>query len=168
MRQVRISMETKLPYLYVHAVAVVVHLNNILCAVSFGLTLGSCVASVLVQIDPALRVHHPWPEPQHHIDLDFQFVLIQFFQCIVAPILYQSFLEIGISITAPFSCEVAAIPVERFCSKLEEDLLDGNRVANNPPGWKRPSYKDETVAAATPKQKRDKIDKELEQNEVDE
>jgi len=143
LRQVRISMELQMPYLYVHAVAILVHLNSILGAVSFGLTLGACTCSVLVQIDPQLRFHQVWPHPEHRMGMDWQFVMTQFFQCIVAPVLYQSFLEIGISIAAPFSCEVAAIPVERFCTQLEEDLLDGNRVANNPPGWKKPSYKDE-------------------------
>jgi len=145
LRQVRISMELQMPYLYVHAVAILVHLNNILCAISFGLTLGACTGSVMVQINPQFRFHRGWPHPEHRMDMDWQYVMIQFFQCIVAPILYQSFLEIGISIASPFSCDVAAIPVERFCAKLEEDLLDGNRIANNPPGWKKPSYKEETA-----------------------
>lgn len=153
MRQVRSSIAVQMPFPYVHTLATIVHLNNILSAISFGLTLGASTGSILVHIDPRLHLWDVSPHPGHYVIQDAQSILIQFFQCFVAPIVYLSFFEIGLSLASPFGNEDAAIPVERFLETLEQDLQDGSRLAANPPLWERPQFKAQE-AGAPPKAKR--------------
>merc|ERR1719217_738008 len=46
-RQVRSSLSVQIPFIYTHMLACLVHLNNILCALTFGLTLGTGMGAVL-------------------------------------------------------------------------------------------------------------------------
>lgn len=140
MRQVRSSIAVQMPFAYVHTLATIVHLNNILSAISFGLTLGASAGSILVHIDPRYHLWGITPHPGHYIIQDVQSILIQFFQCFVASIVYLSILEIGLSLASPFNDNDAAIPIERLLEKLERDLQDGNRLAAEPPLWEPPVF----------------------------
>ena len=42
---------------------------------------------------------------------------------LLVPMLYQAFLEIGISIASPFSSEDGAIPAEKMLNKLHKDVV---------------------------------------------
>lgn len=72
-----LSGDIQVPYVYTHTLAAVVHVSNILCATSMGLTLGSCLGSLLVHLDPRLTLYGVHPKPNHSADTDFQVILIQ-------------------------------------------------------------------------------------------
>jgi len=142
MRQVRSAVLVQMPFAYVHTLATIVHINNILSALSFGLTLGASFGSVFVQINPRFHLWNVNPHPAHFMIQDLQFILIQFFKCCLAPLVYQSFFEIGLGIAQPFVRTDGAIPVERLLRKLELDLQDANRILKKPPHWQKPCFKE--------------------------
>eukprot|EP00913_Durusdinium_trenchii_P031903 g29879.t1 len=57
MKQIRAVREVQVPYVYTHTLAAVVHVSNMLCATSMGLTLGSCLGSILAHIDSRLTLY---------------------------------------------------------------------------------------------------------------
>jgi hypothetical protein len=138
----RDTIVVQLPFVYVHTVATIVQLNNLLAAVSLGLTLGTTFGVAVARWNSYLhvysielsRVHRPVME-------DIQEVLVQLFRCFVAPVLYQAFFEIGVSIASPFYSEDGEIPVERMLGDLEQALQDSNVVASKPPLWEAPCMK---------------------------
>lgn len=142
MRKVRSTIVVQMPFAYVHTLATIVHINSILSAVSFGLTLGASFGSVFVHLNPHLHLWNVRPHPAHLLIQDAQFILIQFFKCFLAPVVYQSFFEIGLGIAQPFVRTDGAIPVERLLRKLEADLRDADRLLSEPPHWKKPCYAD--------------------------
>jgi len=141
MKEVRQVGQVQMPYVYTHTLAVIVHLNNFLCAVSLGLTMGACIGSILVHIDGGLHFYSKEPEPDHILVQDYQDILIQFFQCFMSPVLFMAFLEIGVSLSTPLSGKQARIPAKRLFNDLLEDLSTGNRIAANPPLWKKPYFR---------------------------
>merc|ERR1719461_1433208 len=48
-REVKEFMTAKAPYIYIHTLAVLVHFNNIINAINFGMTLGTTVATLQQQ-----------------------------------------------------------------------------------------------------------------------
>lgn len=145
MRHVRSTVLVQMPFAYVHTLATIVHINNILSAISFGLTLGASLGSVFVHLNPGLHLWNMEPHPNHLMIEDVQFITIQFFKCFLAPIVYQSFFEIGLGIAQPFVRSDGAIPVERLLRKLEADLQDADRMLDEPPSWKKPCFKESVV-----------------------
>lgn len=141
MKEVRQVVRVQTPYVYTHTLAMIVHVNNILSAMSFGLTLGACTGSILVHIDPGLHLYKITPEPHHLLIEDAQSIIIQGFKCYVAPMLFHACLEIGIGLTRPFHNEDARIPAERLFQELRQDLQDSCKLANNPPSWEKPTFK---------------------------
>jgi len=141
MKAVREVGQVKMPYVYTHTLAVIVHLNNLLCALSFGLTLGACMGSVMAHTDGGLHFHSGEPHPHHLLVQDVQDVMVQFFQCFLSPVLCMAFLEIGVSLSTPLSGKQARIPAKRLFDELLEDLENGNKIAASPPLWKKPSFK---------------------------
>merc|ERR1719326_2094174 len=45
-RKVRMAIEVQMPFVYVHTLAALVHLTNMLFAVTLGLTMGVCIGGV--------------------------------------------------------------------------------------------------------------------------
>jgi len=152
LKNVRMVSEIQVPYVYMHTLAAVVHVSNILCATSFGLTLGSCLGSLLVHLDDRLTLYNVTPNPQHSATTDLQVLLIQFMKCFCAPLLYQAFLEIGLCVSAPFGtgAQVAAIPVDEMVTGWIEELEIANKLADCPPGWEPPCYKPKSQVSAAP------------------
>lgn len=143
--QVRACIEVRMPFVYIHTLASIVHLNNLLAAVSFGLTLGAFLGSAFARIDP---------EGNDAARLDLvegaQEVCVQIFKCVVVPLLYHAFLEIGIAVAAPFSSEDGAIPCERMLLELEKDLHNANELASHPPIWEMPTFGANGLASPRP------------------
>lgn len=147
MKQIRAVREVQVPYVYTHTLAAVVHVSNILCATSMGLTLGSCLGSILVHIDPRLTLYGVEPTPNHSADTDVQVLIIQALKCFCAPVLYQAFLEIGFCVSTPFGAgaESAKLPIDQLIIGWLEDLKHANAMAAAPPGWQAPCFKPKEV-----------------------
>merc|ERR1712066_1190276 len=116
-------------------------MGNVLSALSFGLTLGACLGSILAAIDPKLKFYAgDQPHiPMRPLSVDVQIIAQQCLRCLIGPMFFQAFLEIGIYIASPFVCEDAVIPMKSILQKLEQDLEEGARIAASPP-WEPPCY----------------------------
>jgi hypothetical protein len=141
-RQVRSAIQVQMPFIYIHTLATIVQVNNLLAAVSYGLTLGVAISTILEAFNANLRLYDTEPKATRPLMEHSQALVIQTFQCFVGPIIYQAFLEIGVAISHPFGhLEYGAFPVEAMLTKLELEMEDCNRVVGNPPCWEPPRFK---------------------------
>lgn len=138
-RQVRSCTNVQAPYIYVHMLAVVVHINNLLNAVSFGLILGTTSGTWLayLNVHPGKSV----PADSEDAERDFQTLVVAFFFCVCGPVLYQAFLEVAVIIAMPFASKDGEIPTKKMISRLEIDLQDAFVVSRQCPWWQKPSFK---------------------------
>merc|ERR1719191_107362 len=134
-RQVRSSITVQVPFLYVHTLATLVHLNNLLCAISFGFTLGSSGGALLMHAGYRVYprdISGVSKEPElRPVEKEVQIILMGLMTCFVAPLLYQAFLEIGLSLSAPFN---------------SDDGLPSPQAGS--PGWRLHGSKDPALAGA--------------------
>jgi len=145
LRRVRTAMFVRTPFTYVHTLATLVHVTNILFAVALGLTIGSSMEGI---------VHYAkswWLEDAEKrnaadnlLSLPSDFfttMIVESLKCIVAPTLYQAFFMLGCSVSCPFADPASAVPVHRMLTSLRLDLNDSDRLAKNPPLWEVPRFK---------------------------
>mmetsp|Transcript_73607 Transcript_73607/g.159251 ORF Transcript_73607/g.159251 Transcript_73607/m.159251 type:complete len:410 (-) Transcript_73607:66-1295(-) len=146
LRKVRSTVMVQTPFMYVHTLSTVVHLNNFLSALSLGLTLGASAGVILTS-----REYHfievageSKPGP---VMKAFENIIISTLTCFVGPLLFQAFLIISVGVSMPFSNSKvdkgaeASIPTNRILRELYADIRDGNALSGNPPGWKQPCFK---------------------------
>eukprot|EP00419_Tripos_fusus_P027704 CAMPEP_0172717896 /NCGR_PEP_ID=MMETSP1074-20121228/72843_1 /TAXON_ID=2916 /ORGANISM="Ceratium fusus, Strain PA161109" /LENGTH=436 /DNA_ID=CAMNT_0013542949 /DNA_START=164 /DNA_END=1474 /DNA_ORIENTATION=+ len=132
-RNVRALQMIKAPFIYVHTLAILVHVNNILNAISFGLVLGITFSGVFAddkyEIGKRQRAHL------------YSSLFMQFCFSMVAPILYLALLDVSVCISQPFTHHDAKIPAMKFIRSLEEDLKNAAQMGDNPPHWEKPYFK---------------------------
>merc|ERR1719421_2235518 len=109
-RHVRTNISIRAPFVYVHMLASLVHINNIMNALCFGLVLGITVSGHLVHwgfhmYEPKVR--------GNQVERDSSFCFVTFFVCTCGPFLYQAITEISLALTQPFASSYGRIPVER-------------------------------------------------------
>merc|ERR1712039_786417 len=103
---------------YVHTVATIVQVNNLLSAVSLGLTLGATFGITVARLNQYVGVYSNLSPPTRPIVEDLQEVLVQLFKCFIAPVLYQAFFEIGVSIATPYTNDDGEIPTMHLMDDL--------------------------------------------------
>merc|ERR1719291_431220 len=130
-RSVRQSLLVQSPFVYVHLLASLVHVNNIVNAISFGIVLGSCVGTGL-QYYRVPGVYST-SSGEHDLVSDLENLIISFFICVVGPFLYQVLLEVCICISQPFGSEESQIPTDRLMQRLQKDLMDARRPSRRRP-----------------------------------
>lgn len=135
--------EVKIPYLYTHTLSAVVHLNNILCAISMGLTLGACIGEFLTIIDPRLTLYGEKSYPTSTASQVGQVLMVQALKCFCAPLLYQACLEICFCLYSAFGGETdeAIIPADRMVREWTKELDGLMDLAAKPPHWSAPVFK---------------------------
>lgn len=145
-RQVRAAVTVQHPLIYAHLLATLVHINNLLNAVTLGIVAGLSVGVTLkaygYSIHPSLeqstQVHGL---KQSHQDL--QNLMITFFYCSLGPLLYQALLTISMHLAHPFSSEDCRMPLHRLCHQLELDMCNArdamDHLAFEKPCFKQPS-----------------------------
>lgn len=133
-RHVRQSMAIQMPFAYVHMVSLLVHINSISSAISFGLVLGTFCGTQLMHIRG---------QTLHEKDVvrDLENVLLSFIISLVGAFLYHVLFVTCVHIAQPFSSKSSAIPTAKLLLSLQQDLLDATRMATNPPSWEEPCYK---------------------------
>mmetsp|Transcript_6437 Transcript_6437/g.14081 ORF Transcript_6437/g.14081 Transcript_6437/m.14081 type:complete len:425 (-) Transcript_6437:70-1344(-) len=135
-RNVRSNISIQAPFIYVQMLASMVHINNLVNAVSFGLTAGASLGTIL----SFMRVHPQEARASgREASTDAQSLLSSFFFSCFGPFVYQAMLEVAIAIAQPFSHEHAILPTVHMIQTLEEDLNDGFEIAKKAP-WHKPSY----------------------------
>jgi len=130
-RDVREMHLVKAPFVYVHTLAVLVHVNNILNSISFGLVLGMTSHAILGKDGGK----HSNDLPRLLIDL-----LVQFCISYVAPFLYLALLEVCVNVSQPFTYQDAKIPSLTLIRALEEDIANATVMGDNTK-WDKPRFK---------------------------
>lgn len=145
-RTVYVSMLVQMPFVYVHMLAMLVHSNNILSAISFGLTLGQCSSRILSRFD--IRVYDASrraPPLDGSVQNDVQLIIMSMITSYFAPLLYQAALQIGLTLAQPFNAQgqsqVGAIPTDKMIETLQRDLAHARTMTDEPPGFTRPYFK---------------------------
>mmetsp|Transcript_39276 Transcript_39276/g.73282 ORF Transcript_39276/g.73282 Transcript_39276/m.73282 type:complete len:406 (+) Transcript_39276:88-1305(+) len=144
-RTVRASIRVQPPYVHVQMMAALVLVNNLINAVSFGMTAGVTFSMILARyhMSPFTTSHAGSADVSHSLqDLTICLVLST-----VGPFLYQALLEVAVCIAQPFTAAGAGsnspgrIPVEKLLYNLEKDLRDIEFMSSNLPWWKQTFFK---------------------------
>lgn len=143
-RHVKQSVQVQAPFIYVHMLASLVHVNNLICAISFGISLGSACSTMMIY-------YHQDYYVLPHVDLvrttwkdvvaDGENLIVMLFIGVFGPFLYQCLLEVSIEIAQPFANPECGIPTDRFLKMLKTDLTDAQELLKSPPGWEPPCFK---------------------------
>jgi len=118
-RDVRVMHLVKAPFIYVHTLAILVHVNNILNSISFGIVLGM-TSQVILGKDGGKHRHDL---PRLLIGL-----VVQFFISMVAPFLYLALLEVCVCVSQPFTYQDTKIPSLTLIRALEDDIANATAV----------------------------------------
>merc|ERR1719253_459048 len=140
-------MTVQMPFIYTHTLGLLVHSNNIISAVYFGTTLSARVCGIL-----AIYGFH-----FSHID---QFAKItdnatvlgncaaickSFITHMIAPMMYQAFLQIGLTLAQPFDDKfgpgISAIPTTKLIGQLTRDIQMSETMIDGIEGWDQPRFK---------------------------
>lgn len=141
-RSVRTAVCVQAPLPYTHTLAVLVHFNNLLNAITFGMVFGCSLGTVLVRAGYHI---HPARATGKETSQDMQMIGVTFLYCFFGPLMYQGLLLIGFHLAQPFDHEDTSVPLDVFLHRLEADLRDGNlmmaRLPGIIPGFDLPSFK---------------------------
>lgn len=117
------NLTVQIPFIYAHMLAVLVHVMNLLLAVSGGLSLGSAMAEIHDRTEAADKGIQ---KEDHGLVGEFyeatQTVSVQIILLIVQPMLYQSFLQIADGLCYPFGDELNHLTTETFIGQLHKEL----------------------------------------------
>jgi len=133
-RDVRAVHLIKAPFVYIHTLAILVHVNNILNAISFGMILGIAFTTGSVDGKSGFSTDRHWTTVMTS-------VFMSFCTSMLAPILYLALLEVSVCVAQPFTYADAKIPGARFIRDLEEDLRSATDLSDHPPLWQKPCFK---------------------------
>lgn len=136
-RHVRSSVAIRTPFVYVQMLASIVHINNVMNAITLGIVMGISVSGFMIR-----RGYHYF-KPRvsgNQVERDIQFMMITAFICCLGPLLFQALIEISMCLAQPFATKYGKIPIGRLLLMLEEDLNDGEMVARRVPKWERPAF----------------------------
>jgi hypothetical protein len=143
-RLVNWSVVVQAPFCYVHMLATLVHVNNFINAISFGITLGTYLGT--------LSLYHNWVSSgSAHIEAkslisDLENLVVMLFIGMVGPLIYQCLLDVSIGIAQPFASSSAHIPTDKLLHSLATDLLEAEESLHAPPGWEPPCFKPPAAA----------------------
>jgi len=141
-RNINASIQARAPFIYVHMLASIVHINNLVNAITFGITMGS-LAGTLLMYFPSLAqlVKYKGQSKREDVILDAENFVVTIFINMVGPLIYQTLLDVSICMTEPFKTKESNIPVLRLLVSLVKDLLDRDTLAFDPPSWEVPYFK---------------------------
>lgn len=130
-RDVRALHLIKTPFIYIHTLAILVHVNNILNAIAFGLVCGIMAMTLMGKGDRG----------DAHLANLCTCLFMQFCFSMLAPMLYLALLDVSVCVAQPFTYQDAKIPAARFIVGMEEDLRNAKHIGDHPPHWDKPSFK---------------------------
>lgn len=120
--ELKTNLTVQLPFTYAHMLAVLVHIANILLAVSCGLSLGSSMAETMHRRS---QMRDMATIPTEMLKEFYEAVQTSFMQVVmvlIQPLLYQSFLTISHSLCYPYGDEICHMPTEIFIQQMEFEL----------------------------------------------
>lgn len=147
-RQVRASISVQAPLTYTHMLATLVHINNLLNAITFGVVSGLAIGVSLMAAGFLKKLpYHTKREISENgeeIHQDWQNMAVTFLYCFFGPLLYQALLLISMHLAQPFDAEDTNIPLDRLLHQLEVDMCDGRDILRKMPqacGFDNPYFK---------------------------
>lgn len=155
-RQVRVSMTVQLPFIYVHTLAFLVHMNNICAAIDFGAVIARNSAGMLWFFDIHIMHSDLLAEPVKHKDLRAcaEEIIAQFVTALVPALMYQAVLQIGLIMAQPFDETfgkgISVIPTRQLVNQLKSDIKLAEKMAHSvpPAAWIQPCFKPPAKKAA--------------------
>lgn len=141
-REVRAAACVQAPFVYIHTLAVLVHFNNVINAISFGMVWGICLGKFLHADEMSRR------REQRMYAREAQNLFIAFCLSMLGPFIYQALLEVSVCIARPFNNEDAMIPTVRLLKGLERDLCECLYLSKHLPHWEEPYFKAPAAPAA--------------------
>jgi len=130
-KDVRALHMIKTPFIYIHTLAILVHVNNILNAIGFGLVCGLMLMTLKGKFDTG---------DVHFANLCTS-LFMQFCFSMLGPVLYLALLDVSVCVAQPFSYQDAKIPAAKFIVGTEKDLKSAKLIGDHPPHWDKPSFK---------------------------
>jgi len=129
-RDVRTLHLVKAPFIYVHTLAVLVHVNHILNSISFGFVMGMTSKVLTDHGEYKIR----------ELSKMVSCLFMQFCMGMVAPFLYLALLDVCVCISQPFTYKDSKIPALPAIKNLEEDIINATVMADNTK-WQKPRFK---------------------------
>jgi predicted membrane chloride channel (bestrophin family) len=141
-RQVRAAISVQAPLTYTHMLATLVHINNLLNAVTFGIVSGLAIDCWMIR-----NGYHYFTENKmagdpsgREVTQDWQNMSVTFLYCFLGPLVYQALLMISMHLAQPFDSDEAKIPLDRLLVQLEIDMCNGRDLVEHLP-FERPAFK---------------------------
>lgn len=128
-REVRQLHSVRPPFIYIHTLAVLVHMNNIIVSVSVGLSFGLGMNSMMAAHSGAVSMAGTVIE-----------WLCHYCYSVLPSMLYIAILEVSVCVAQPFDHHDARFPARKFIKNMERDLVNAAIVADNPPWWEKPCF----------------------------
>eukprot|EP00933_Yihiella_yeosuensis_P066278 TRINITY_DN7047_c0_g3_i1.p1 TRINITY_DN7047_c0_g3~~TRINITY_DN7047_c0_g3_i1.p1 ORF type:complete len:424 (-),score=106.23 TRINITY_DN7047_c0_g3_i1:129-1400(-) len=154
-REVRSSVCVQPPYVYVQMMAMLVAVNNLICAISFGMTLGVTEGVVLSRYHVNPMARKGGDASSQAVSQALQDAGISLVLSFVGPFLYQALLEVCVCIAQPFAgageegaSTAGRIPADQLLYQLEKDLRDAELMTESLPCWQQPFFKAPAAAPA--------------------
>jgi len=144
-RNVHGSISVQAPLTYTHMLATLVHINNLLCALTLGVVSGVAIGTSLMAHD--MHLHTSRDASWNESTRDWQTLLVTFLYCTIGPCLYQALLIIALHLAQPFDTEDAEIPFNRLLHSLEVDMCNGRDLVEYMP-FQKPCFKQPPKPAA--------------------
>lgn len=144
-RDVRAAISVQAPFSYSHLLATLVHINNLLNAITLGVVSGISIGTTL-----SGHGYHPLFKRDinrgKHVAQDWQMMIITFLYCFIGPVVYQALLLIAMHLAQPFDSRFANIPFDRLLQSLEVDMCNGRDLLDETE-WAKPAFKQPTPPA---------------------
>jgi len=154
-RQVRGSISMQAPLTYCHMLATLVHVNNLLNALTFGIVSGLGIATTMIahgwhwygrDVVLGKSLERAADASPKESEQDLQNMLVTFLYCFFGPLLYQALLMISMQLAQPFGSNDAKPPMHRFLHQLEVDMCNGRDLLDHMP-FERPRFKQPAAPA---------------------
>jgi len=136
-RGARAPFLIRAPFVYVHTMSILVHVNTLLNAVVLGVQLGLTIPYFISTTRRVGRMELA----KVHLPDSCADLFVAFCLNLVAPILYLTLLDASTCMAQPFTFKDAKIPFQRFIKVLESDLKSAKSIADEPPLWEKPAFK---------------------------
>jgi len=146
-RTVRVSMTVQMPFIYVHTLAFLVHMNNICAALDFGAHLARNVAGMLWFSDIHWMSSDLLAEPVKDMDLRScrDAIAVELMCGMVPALMYQAFFQIGLIMAQPFDESfgkgISIIPTRSLIKQLRSDIKSADKMVSMKTPWEAPCFK---------------------------
>lgn len=121
----KMNITMQMPFMYAQLLAILVHVNNTILALSCGMAVGSSMNEIRrrsEQLSGHRETANSHLETMEQLYGAIQSVGTQIVILILTPVLYVAFLHLAHMLCYPFGDEVYNLPTETLCANLHADI----------------------------------------------